>query len=156
MFFCPLQNSDISIHSLLTEGDLIAYPSYITLKNFNPLPPHRGRPTVSNIFKPLLFISIHSLLTEGDMEFCNNSLFLQHFNPLPPHRGRQNSGDILYNTLPFQSTPSSQRETFIYIARASYIIFQSTPSSQRETHEGNPVKQCIIISIHSLSSLIHI
>ena len=36
----------ISIHSLRMEGDILEVPESMFLENFNPLPPHGGRPTV--------------------------------------------------------------------------------------------------------------
>ena len=80
---------DISIHALLTEGDLCPHRSTETTVDFNPRPPHGGRPVITGPvaaavanFNPrpphggrpaaraLLFsperISIHALLTEGD------------------------------------------------------------------------------------------
>ena len=35
--------------------------------DFNPLPPHGGRPGISTLVKQALTISIHSLHTEGDI-----------------------------------------------------------------------------------------
>ena len=48
------------------EGDFPISRPYGGLQNFNPLPPHGGRHSIS----------------------CGFSLFGLHFNPLPPHGGR--------------------------------------------------------------------
>ena len=57
----------ISIHALLTEGDDCP-PGYChDYYNFNPRPPHGGRPGVSVGYSVSSWISIHALLTEGDL-----------------------------------------------------------------------------------------
>ena len=117
------------------EGDAIekAHPSYRT-GNFNPLPPHGGRPV--------------------------NAGYLQqvsYFNPLPPHGGRRNPSLRHFRRLGFQSTPSAWRETNflrrpgngqaisihslrmegdvdMFQSRHDVPEFQSTPSAWRETH----------------------
>ena len=81
-------------------------------RDFNPLPPHGGRPVCMMLFTAKKRISIHSLRMEGDasssdarsrcfisihslrMEGDFVTLFYfhlctSHFNPLPPHGGRQ-------------------------------------------------------------------
>ena len=57
---------EISIHSLRMEGDVEKATVIRFSKNFNPLPPHGGRP--ANILHDLFpaGISIHSLRMEGD------------------------------------------------------------------------------------------
>ena len=59
---------DISIHSLRMEGD----SSHVRqnghrCRNFNPLPPHGGRPNFSLKLGGWQDISIHSLRMEGDL-----------------------------------------------------------------------------------------
>ena len=71
----------ISIHSLRMEGDQ-AYTS-ITLFDFdfNPLPPHGGRPSPHKPITPFCNISIHSLRMEGDVavvSFSEPSLISIH------------------------------------------------------------------------------
>ena len=114
-------------------GGVIVY-WYDTL-NFNPLPPHGGRPCCIRSFTCSCVISIHSLRMEGDPFFI---IFL----PYP---------------LKFQSTPSAWRETFCHFYHSFLIfyisihslrmegdfpscyhqrwhkVFQSTPSAWRET-----------------------
>ena len=75
------------------EGDLHLWRTVWYMADFNPLPPHGGRP----------------------FPRCHNRSGI-HFNPLPPHGGRQN------RTLPsgaatiFQSTPSAWRETTVQVS----------------------------------------
>ena len=58
----------ISIHSLRMEGDLVAGVIAVRVhQNFNPLPPHGGRPDNWDADQMEMFISIHSLRMEGDM-----------------------------------------------------------------------------------------
>ena len=151
--------SGISIHSLRMEGDweipadwncheiFQSTPSawretsynWIFCKiqrNFNPLPPHGGRPQLRGTtsgdwlfqstpsawretrgFRTMTgkrFISIHSLRMEGDL------ISVQKLQPISV----------------FQSTPSAWRETFISGSTGrSHPAFQSTPSAWRETQE---------------------
>ena len=57
-------------------------------RNFNPLPPHGGRPLTS------VYIIAHL-----------------YFNPLPPHGGRPHTYFSSRSVGTFQSTPSAWRET---------------------------------------------
>ena len=101
----------ISIHSLRMEGDVASVVGIaIRYLNFNPLPPHGGRPNTNyqhcpqnrfqstpsawretSVTVPLsgtVPISIHSLRMEGD-RCCQQRFFrTTYFNPLPPHGGR--------------------------------------------------------------------
>ena len=126
----------ISIHSLHTEGDLGMIVNFQSgVFDFNPLPPHGGRPdnwdadqmemfefqsTPSTrretYFTPPLsselYISIHSLHTEGDsVRIRTGSTGTGHFNPLPPHGGRHWYSYAMSEAEAFQSTPSTRRET---------------------------------------------
>ena len=109
--------------------------SYICMRmNFNPLPPHGGRPCTTST---------------GNLSQLN-------FNPLPPHGGRQRllrvfegefgisihslrmEGDRVHqeihnHIIGFQSTPSAWRETVRQTAAKAENKFQSTPSAWRET-----------------------
>ena len=128
------QCGHISIHSLRMEGDITSSLSLLLDRDFNPLPPHGGRPCRRT--------GSHSPL--------------YHFNPLPPHGGRL--VDAAYQTyvITFQSTPSAWRETLPFLSFLSNFLyfnplpphggrhkckkggvtmetFQSTPSAWRET-----------------------
>ena len=83
-----IDHIQISIHSLLAEGDGICGRGEITLD-----------------------ISIHSLLAEGDCQALHGLHAGSHFNPLPPRRGRRQHDREKWEPSRFQSTPSSQRET---------------------------------------------
>ena len=83
----------ISIHSLHTEGDILT----------------------PFLFTPFA-ISIHSLHTEGDCTHLQYRCQPRYFNPLPPHGGRPDCFEIRLNRIPFQSTPSTRRETFYSFA----------------------------------------
>ena len=107
---CKFVIFNISIHSLRMEGDKVLLIEFVSLKHFNPLPPHGGRLTDAVPSSTLMMISIHSLRMEGDdggtgkvhggtisihslrMEgdllFRSFSHILENFNPLPPHGGR--------------------------------------------------------------------
>ena len=101
--------------------------------NFNPLPPHGGRPNDVLTFAP--FSYFNPLPPHGGrlLDQCRDSRGNENFNPLPPHGGRlercvrltkspisihslRMEGDAGYNlalemTTEFQSTPSAWRET---------------------------------------------
>ena len=155
---CP-DHGHISIHSLRMEGDLVLFhflylafsfqstPSAwretgrnpalqgCSTRNFNPLPPHGGRPERSRLYPCREYISIHSLRMEGDQPILHGIGRFRYFNPRPPHggrRGRQTEtvrregisihslrmeGDrekrlCHHSPQPFQSTPSAWRETW--------------------------------------------
>ena len=148
--------SDISIHSLRMEGDT-AYPDQTNQGyNFNPLPPHGGRPE-PNLKLVTVPISIHSLRMEGDSPIVTNIRNISiHFNPLPPHGGRLGISFFLniannFNPLPPHGGRHGRQKYMIigyYISIRSLrmegdpvtappcfalILFQSTPSAWRET-----------------------
>ena len=58
----------ISIHSLRMEGDWSVRAFAPSPVHFNPLPPHGGRPGLTQIYTIRFQISIHSLRMEGDEE----------------------------------------------------------------------------------------
>ena len=66
MYFVSKMEKLISIHSLRMEGDHIFESVLCEISNFNPLPPHGGRPYGSRVIQCPL-----------------------NFNPLPPHGGRR-------------------------------------------------------------------
>ena len=101
----------ISIHSLRMEGDIPPYADIYQRLNFNPLPPHGGRPT--RISSPANF---------------------WHFNPLPPHGGRPFSYFFAHSseTISIHSLRMEGDENRTLPSGAA-TIFQSTPSAWRET-----------------------
>ena len=62
-----MDHSVISIHSLRMEGDSVVTPKCCTILDFNPLPPHGGRPCDETTKHVIVGISIHSLRMEGDL-----------------------------------------------------------------------------------------
>ena len=101
--------------------------------DFNPLPPHGGRPLFRFFVRSRKVISIHSLHTEGDYLRLQRESVHRHFNPLPPHGGRPLDLSICFSPFSFQSTPSTRRETSFGEICAFRSSFQSTPSTRRET-----------------------
>ena len=168
----------ISIHSLRMEGDDVTVslcerfhgfqstPSAwreteserqasISIYDFNPLPPHGGRPTflypvttgilfqstpsawreTSGIVVTLVAfcISIHSLRMEGDIY---HSLFRKnaaYFNPLPPHGGRHRIGQEKPCFYYFNPLPPHGGRLEHFKQHYRWYKFQSTPSAWRET-----------------------
>ena len=125
--------SDISIHSLRMEGDT-AYPDQTNQGyNFNPLPPHGGRPE-PNLKLVTVPISIHSLRMEGDSPIVTNIRNISiHFNPLPPHGGRLGISFFLNIANNFNPLPPHGGRLIKLLQRSKLDIFQSTPSAWRET-----------------------
>ena len=143
-------------------------------QNFNPLPPHGGRPQfyLSSFSRGEisihslrmegddigrkrhtqdLKISIHSLRMEGDVAEVYFCLWLWYFNPLPPHGGRpgktihQSGHNAYFNPLP----PHGGRHSLLN-SSAGIWAFQSTPSAWRETKGEFGETRLDDISIHSL------
>ena len=107
--------AEISIHSLRMEGDTRNSLTPEKFKDFNPLPPHGGRPPRgSRTGTQGLFQSTPSAWRETFFSLLPH-LRRRHFNPLPPHGGRLGQRDSLpVCFFLFQSTPSAWRET-LYI-----------------------------------------
>ena len=101
----------------------------ISVKNFNPRPPHGGRPLPPPHQPPAT----------------------SNFNPRPPHGGRQDVGVDQPNPVLFQSTPSSRRATAFRTSESPVTsLFQSTPSSRRATWSRRWRSSAACISIHAL------
>ena len=112
MYFVSKMEKLISIHSLRMEGDHIFESVLCEISNFNPLPPHGGRPYGSRVIQCPL-----------------------NFNPLPPHGGRRKTTCGMSTQAAFQSTPSAWRETALnWPFPRRKATFQSTPSAWRETN----------------------
>ena len=105
----------ISIHSLRMEGDPGCSPERAGKSNFNPLPPHGGRPVMYNdCYRKSVFQSTPSAWRET---------YDIAYHP--------------YRMYAFQSTPSAWRETpSECVTLVSLTSFQSTPSAWRETTSG--------------------
>ena len=113
----------ISIHSLRMEGDAAVLDSLGSLRYFNPLPPHGGRPgqCVPKL-STMLFQSTPSAWRETKIPLYNYDV-----------------------AKIFQSTPSAWRETTLYKCfPPSGLVFQSTPSAWRETETAS-----LIVRNHS-------
>ena len=164
----------ISIHSLRMEGDLLVSFPAAGKRNFNPLPPHGGRPAsvygrlvrrsfqstpsawretvVSGDPVNVERISIHSLRMEGDLDvmtgYCQQLWISIHSLRMEgdPEVAQSKDSEKL-----FQSTPSAWRETMTGLGiRIYYPNFNPLPP-----HGGRPLNfglgcDVIDISIHSL------
>ena len=142
--------TEISIHSLHTEGDPLSWFKYCRRGDFNPLPPHGGRPGQSSR-EPLscIFQSTPSTRRETDRPTVAFSL-IRYFNPLPPHGGRPQSPTMTTTPATFQSTPSTRRETVNTESDSIDTTFQSTPSTRRET--GQALQKMISTTFQSTPS----
>ena len=123
------QCGHISIHSLRMEGDITSSLSLLLDRDFNPLPPHGGRPCRRT--------GSHSPL--------------YHFNPLPPHGGRPLLTVSWTVSLVFQSTPSAWRETggSLFEVVDDRHFNPLPPHGGRRTHSVSAASS-VTISIHSL------
>ena len=128
-----LRCTDISIHSLHTEGDNGGFSEIVSQYNFNPLPPHGGRLFETSGTRGTVYFN--PLPPHGGRRIFANWVYsLIHFNPLPPHGGRRlyKGG---YSTIEaFQSTPSTRRETFsVHLQHLTTFHFNPLPP-----HGGRP------------------
>ena len=117
----------ISIHSLHTEGDIITVE-------------------VSYMY----CISIHSLHTEGDASHKAYQWTHDYFNPLPPHGGRPTPALRKRLTPPFQSTPSTRRETSLTSVFGSVFCISIHSLHTEGDDSGDTRFAHYGISIHSL------
>ena len=122
-----------------------------TAHNFNPLPPHGGRPGRNTAARNrLVFQSTPSAWRETNP--IPDHLY-QHFyfNPLPPHGGRHRAGyrwkvsEFHFNPLPPHGGRLNAPNSFLFVRS-----FQSTPSAWRETITMPIDFKKFNISIHSL------
>ena len=80
--------SQISIHTLHTEGDLLCNPLDYLLDLFQSTPSTRRVTSHTySVGDRVQFISIHTLHTEGDVSYIVCSVLHINFNPHPPHGG---------------------------------------------------------------------
>ena len=131
--FLVEKKTEISIHSLLAEGDI---DNAGALKDLN-ISIHsllaEGDRMGCSFFIPES-ISIHSLLAEGDRSPHRIPSFPSYFNPLPPRRGRPGPGGAggHGHSISIHSLLAEGDIAFC-CALSGIFVFQSTPSSQRET-----------------------
>ena len=118
---------NISIHSLRMEGDSRVFCCKSRTGNFNPLPPHGGRP---------FFLGI--------------STYAVRFQSTPSAWRETSRIEKVTTKIIFQSTPSAWRETTVPFTTFVSGTFQSTPSAWRETDRHEKRWFHVGISIHSL------
>ena len=104
--------TDISIHALLAESDLVLLATEIQFENFYPRSPCGERPHGRAAAGCGIHISIHALLAESD-----------RFNPFET-----------FIILPFLSTLSLRRATIHFKPYSVTDIFLSTLSLRRATN----------------------
>ena len=128
-------DSVISIHSLHTEGDVVLNGVRYSAEDFNPLPPHGGRlgEYVHTTTLPLHFNPLPPHGGRPDALGMSYGHYMD-FNPLPPHGGRQHlesTGEVTrYISIHSLHTEGDARSSQ---GRPNSIRFQSTPSTRRET-----------------------
>ena len=104
-----------------------------SLINFNPLPPHGGRPNRrSHQLRETAFQSTPSAWRETSTFVRSNPSI--SFQSTPSAWRETTVGQRVIMEDVFQSTPSAWRETMIYAGSMGCLsLFQSTPSAWRET-----------------------
>ena len=125
----------ISIHALFAEGDLGAIAAKMEDDDFYPRPLRRGRPTTLSFWR-----TRHEFLSTPSSQratrlCCARRQRRRHFYPRPLRRGRRRSSETCSTGMSiFLSTPSSQRATPAkHCGMHRRRSFLSTPSSQRAT-----------------------
>ena len=145
-----LRCTDISIHSLHTEGDNGGFSEIVSQYNFNPLPPHGGRLFETSGTRGTVYFN--PLPPHGGRRIFANWVYsLIHFNPLPPHGGRPGSYSHKHDAKHI-SIHSLHTEGDEYI-RA--VIPRSRHFNPLPPHGGRPFLSIyntshLFISIHSL------
>ena len=129
----------ISIHSLRMEGDVGNGRALHTLDNFNPLPPHGGRPHHLFAFRRSAR-NFNPLPPHGGRHTIPGTMTsIFYFNPLPPHGGRPYTYMRTRKATPFQSTPSAWRETAKLHRKAFFIspiLVQSCKKGCKRLHSA--------------------
>ena len=125
----------ISIHALLAESDLAAYPSVGSAFHFYPRSPCGERPPGESDQRHWLDISIHALLAESDLEIHQSRAVSRQF--LSTLSLRRATTIMLYDTssLIFLSTLSLRRATTWQKTNPNPKIFLSTLSLRRATQQ---------------------
>ena len=127
----------ISIHSLYAEGDFLRPTVSESQTNFNPLPLRRGRRGILPVsvgkrdFNPL------PLRRGRPLAMCFSLLNMGYFNPLPLRRGRLKIPCLSNSPLSFQSTPSTQRETVVFLPSSKPLLSISIHSLYAEGDSKN-------------------
>ena len=116
------------------EGDGICLVRSVYRWNFNPLPPHGGRPDALRLCRRKIRYFNPLPPHGGRRGRSTTGARRTDFNPLPPHGGRLRCVGQNYGYVPFQSTPSAWRETPVLHPSDRGNTFQSTPSAWRETN----------------------
>ena len=146
--------------------------SWRTWTNFNPLPPHGGRPISSvPVYRSQGFQSTPSAWRETHRTYrrmrgkkyfnplpphggrlCNgyDIPMSYHFNPLPPHGGRRLFRISAWSGMHFNPLPPHGGRPHSESFCIAGFTFQSTPSAWRETNSLAALVRTIYISIHSL------
>ena len=172
MYICEACGTDISIHALREEGDLVKEAHHDNRSNFYPRPPRGGRPPPSLAdSQPDEFLSTPSARRAT---FCVSSLpVCWSFLSTPSARRATEWADKMGIAKQFLSTPSARRATKRRACRACKTTnfyprpprggrptfsscltacsgFLSTPSARRATKMSNTGLTIEQISIHAL------
>ena len=106
-----LLGRDISTHAPRTGGDRVGLQNGILPFDFNPRPPHRGRPDA------------------GPVDAVD-----RYFNPRPPHRGRRPFSVLRLCRLAISThAPRTGGDPLLWAVFSTGKIFQPTPPAQGAT-----------------------
>ena len=142
----------ISIHALFAEGDLGAIAAKMEDDDFYPRPLRRGRPTTLSFWR-----TRHEFLSTPSSQratrlCCARRQRRRHFYPRPLRRGRPRAHNKLIRRFLFLSTPSSQRATPIIRDMFHWYVHISIHALFAEGDSGEALRYASsqVISIHAL------
>ena len=130
--------SDISIHALREEGDIVPDECGIIVYKFLSTPSARRATTFLRPCLCLLSISIHALREEGDRRCTFPLLSSVHFYPRPPRGGRRFFVPRIFRSLSyFYPRPPRGGRRPNRKQEEREEIFLSTPSARRATETAS-------------------
>ena len=125
--------SEISIHALLAESDLVVIIFWCSTMQFLSTLSLRRATTAIHVIQGGVDISIHALLAESDPPRHWHGGKPGHFYPRSPCGERQCARGPLRGKAPFLSTLSLRRATILAPLYNPDIVFLSTLSLRRAT-----------------------
>ena len=143
--------TQISIHALRMEGDRVPDGEGGYTLDFNPRPPHGGRPRLQRNNDATIDISIHALRMEGDCVAISLTALLHRFQSTPSAwRATKSCAQLTLATCDFNPRPPHGGRHFRQFEKRDAEIFQSTPSAWRATEASDRRGAGCQISIHAL------
>ena len=130
--------SNISIHALLAESDIVSSDLQAIHANFYPRSPCGERPAHSGAPIEQASISIHALLAESDLYSSSSSTPAVHFYPRSPCGERLSSRFLFLLFLYFYPRSPCGERLKTPCVKLSIDVFLSTLSLRRATIKNRP------------------